>query len=111
MTPDYTSLIHGLRASDGSKEAMTKVFDEWAAREKAKKDRHIPWLTLRRMCRERDGVNCFYCGIETGNDWHCDHVIPRSKGGENTLDNVVVSCPACNHSKRDRPAPKRRGKQ
>ncbi len=32
---------------------------------------------------------------------HCDHIIPRSKGGEITSDNLITSCEECNLGKRD----------
>ena len=44
---------------------------------------------------EQDG-KCFYCGIYVGTDYHTDHVIPISKGGENTKENIVIACPECN---------------
>jgi HNH endonuclease len=28
-----------------------------------------------------------------------DHVVPHSAGGENTLDNLVITCSACNYGK------------
>lgn len=31
-----------------------------------------------------------------------DHLIPQSKGGENTLDNLVVACVDCNSEKQDK---------
>ena len=42
--------------------------------------------------------NCKYCGAE-GN-LTIDHVIPISKGGQNTLANIVPACMPCNNSKR-----------
>ncbi|MGB0411949.1 MAG: HNH endonuclease [Pikeienuella sp.] len=42
----------------------------------------------------RDGFSCQYCGC--GGDMTFDHVIPRSKGGRTTWDNVVASCGRCN---------------
>jgi 5-methylcytosine-specific restriction endonuclease McrA len=45
----------------------------------------------------RDGFACQYCGIRvsmaTGTR---DHVIPRSRGGPDTMLNVVTACRACN---------------
>jgi len=41
---------------------------------------------------------CIYCGIEEG--LTIDHIIPISKGGENTLDNIVPACLPCNNEKR-----------
>jgi len=32
---------------------------------------------------------------------HLDHVIPRSQGGSNTAENLVVSCCSCNGRKQD----------
>ena len=28
-----------------------------------------------------------------------DHVVPHSAGGENTLDNLIITCSACNYGK------------
>lgn len=42
----------------------------------------------------RDEFTCQYCG-NTG-DMTFDHVIPRSKGGRTTWENVVASCGPCN---------------
>jgi 5-methylcytosine-specific restriction endonuclease McrA len=46
----------------------------------------------------RDGYTCQYCGIRTSN-LTIDHVIPRSRGGSHTWDNVVAACQPCNHRK------------
>ncbi|MEL7464291.1 MAG: HNH endonuclease [Pseudomonadota bacterium] len=45
----------------------------------------------------RDEFACQYCGA-TG-EMTFDHVIPRSKGGRTTWENVVASCGRCNLSK------------
>ncbi len=42
----------------------------------------------------RDGFACQYCG--TGEDLTFDHLIPRSKGGQTTWDNIVTACAPCN---------------
>lgn len=42
----------------------------------------------------RDRFTCQYCG--THEDLTFDHVIPRSKGGQTTWDNVVAACAPCN---------------
>ncbi|MDA8046363.1 MAG: HNH endonuclease [Actinomycetota bacterium] len=52
----------------------------------------------RRAVFARDGHRCQYCGAVAEN---IDHVIPRSRGGLHTWDNVVASCRPCNARKRD----------
>lgn len=46
----------------------------------------------------RDHHTCQYCGVRT-HDLTIDHVIPRSRGGLHTWDNVVAACRICNHRK------------
>lgn len=42
---------------------------------------------------------CFYCGKKT-NKLTKDHVVPKSRGGSNNIDNIVPSCWPCNYTKR-----------
>ena len=53
----------------------------------------------RRAVFARDGGRCVYCGAAATS---LDHVVPRSRGGPHTWDNVVASCARCNHTKADR---------
>jgi len=52
----------------------------------------------------RDGFRCRYCGVSVadGAVLHVDHVIPRSKGGTDRMDNLVTACFACNVGKSDK---------
>ncbi len=52
----------------------------------------------RRAIFARDGFRCQYCNGQAEN---VDHVIPRSRGGLHTWENVVAACRRCNASKRD----------
>jgi len=45
----------------------------------------------------RDRFSCQYCGVPE--DLTFDHLIPRSKGGRTTWDNVVTACSGCNLKK------------
>lgn len=56
------------------------------------------WENLRSLVFIRDGHTCQYCGSK-GAPLHCDHVVPVSRGGSNTLDNLKTSCRTCNLSK------------
>ncbi|MCB0308802.1 MAG: HNH endonuclease [Bdellovibrionales bacterium] len=48
----------------------------------------------------RDKNICQYCGKRFFRvDLNLDHVIPRSRGGETTWENIVCSCIACNRKK------------
>ena len=60
-------------------------------------------LTLRFRVFERDDFKCQYCGRsrDDGVTLEVDHVIPRSKGGANVIDNLVTACFDCNRGKRD----------
>jgi 5-methylcytosine-specific restriction endonuclease McrA len=48
----------------------------------------------RRVVLARDGFRCQYCGGTR--HLTIDHVIPRSRGGSTSWDNVVTSCAPCN---------------
>lgn len=47
----------------------------------------------------RDGRRCAYCG---GHGDTVDHVLPHSRGGLDTWDNLVCACRHCNNRKADR---------
>ncbi len=51
----------------------------------------------RRNVMHRDNYSCQYCGKKS--NLTIDHVIPRSKGGQDKWNNVVVACLKCNVSK------------
>ena len=49
----------------------------------------------------RDDNTCQYCNLRSG-DLTLDHVMPRSRGGDTSWENVVACCRKCNAKKRDR---------
>jgi len=51
----------------------------------------------------RDRFMCQYCGAPNPtNDLTFDHIVPRSKGGRTTWQNVVTACAHCNLVKGNR---------
>ena len=49
---------------------------------------------------QRDHYTCQYCSTRLpSHKLTCDHVIPRSKGGKTTWENVVSACLPCNTKK------------
>lgn len=75
---------------------------------------HSPWgferarrnrnEKLRDRLRERDGNTCWYCFRKFCEDLLAtiDHVWPQSLGGDDSLDNLRLSCPPCNQAKGNR---------
>jgi 5-methylcytosine-specific restriction endonuclease McrA len=53
----------------------------------------------RKLVFARDDHRCQYCGRSAES---IDHVVPRSRGGAHSWDNVVAACRRCNTNKRDR---------
>ncbi len=49
----------------------------------------------------RDRFTCQYCGRET-RELTLDHVMPRSRGGQHSWENLVSACIPCNHRKGER---------
>ncbi|HEY8866258.1 MAG TPA: HNH endonuclease [Solirubrobacteraceae bacterium] len=60
------------------------------------RDTHRRKIT-RRAVFARDSWTCQYCG--TRGNLTVDHVIPRSKGGPSSWENIVASCAPCNRRK------------
>lgn len=59
----------------------------------------IPPVNRREVLR-RDNHTCQYCG--SNKHLTLDHVIPVSRGGQHTWNNVVAACERCNQRKSDR---------
>ena len=55
----------------------------------------------RRKIKERWDYECAYCGSDE--DITIDHVIPRAKGGMDTIENMVSCCETCNQDKAHTP--------
>jgi len=54
---------------------------------------------LRQQVRERADYLCEYCHSSeeaSAARFEIDHILPRSKGGSDTLDNLALACQHCN---------------
>lgn len=55
----------------------------------------------RRNLLERDRHTCQYCNYK-GEELTLDHVLPRSRGGDDSWENLVTACVRCNVKKGNR---------
>jgi 5-methylcytosine-specific restriction endonuclease McrA len=55
----------------------------------------------RRNLLERDHHTCQYCNYK-GEELTLDHVLPRSRGGDDSWENLVTACVRCNVKKGNR---------
>lgn len=63
----------------------------------------VPFKNLvvsRKNVLKRDGNRCQYC--LKAEDLTIDHVLPKSRGGADTWENLVTACNKCNHKKGNR---------
>jgi 5-methylcytosine-specific restriction endonuclease McrA len=75
----------------------------------SKYQKHRPLVRFSRLnVYSRDHFQCQYCGVssKTGDirlrDLTFDHVIPSSRGGGTSWQNIVTCCERCNRAKADR---------
>lgn len=69
------------------------------------KTKREPSMRLRFEILKRDNFKCCACGASPAKDpmveLHIDHIIPWSKGGETTAENIQTLCSKCNIGKSD----------
>ncbi len=64
----------------------------------------VPFRELaltRKNLLQRDSNSCQYCGYK-GEKLSVDHVVPRSRGGSDSWENVTTACLSCNVLKGNR---------
>ena len=65
-------------------------------RDKARKLRKSRWWQ-----QKLSKGTCYYCGKQfKPKELTMDHVVPLSRGGRSTKDNLVASCKECNNKKK-----------
>ena len=53
---------------------------------------------IRNYLLEKHKHKCFYCG-KTVSNFEVEHMLPKSRGGSNRIDNLTLSCHDCNEKK------------
>lgn len=79
------------------------AISDYAARARAHRERCMTievegfytWGDLKRLMHEQDG-RCAYCGIGIEHEYHVEHKTPLSRGGDNSANNIQLTCPTCN---------------
>ncbi len=86
---------HPVRAASGAWERPSVILLTRYVR--IPRSRAVP--VSRRGVLRRDEHRCCYCGKSAAT---IDHVLPRSRGGRDTWENLVASCLRCNNVKSDK---------
>lgn len=65
-----------------------------------------PISKKRQQIFEKSAGKCHYCEVvlEQDGGWHVEHMQPRSRGGNDHIDNLVAACAPCNQTKRTKTA-------
>lgn len=71
----------------------------WLSRPRTTDDRDLEMGRVQLIIPTLSGLTCVYCGVPAEAR---DHVVPFSRGGRATAENIVPACHACNHSKAQR---------
>lgn len=90
----FSDIITCYERARGKKGQMTFI----------EQQRRVVTDSLRYDVLKRDGFRCCVCGATAsdGVKLEVDHIIPVSKGGKSTMDNLQTLCERCNRGKRDK---------
>jgi 5-methylcytosine-specific restriction endonuclease McrA len=61
--------------------------------------RRLATRTQRNLLAIFQDCRCAICGCELPDCFECDHLVPFSKGGQTTLENLQALCPNCHLGK------------
>jgi 5-methylcytosine-specific restriction endonuclease McrA len=92
-----------VQADPGRAVHTSRVHYPWPSIVRLKVYVHVPYRSImlsRKNVLRRDSHRCQYCGSRER--LTIDHVMPRSRGGKDTWDNLVAACVPCNNRKGNR---------
>lgn len=90
-------------AHDGRFVRSPSVKIPWPSIVRLRAYARVPYRRIglsRKNILRRDRFTCQYCGAR--DDLTVDHVLPKSRGGQDTWENLVAACTLCNNRKGNR---------
>jgi HNH endonuclease/Homing endonuclease associated repeat len=101
----WTAALESFVKYANDSESIPQSPESLACASSSKRTPRDPSLRLRFKVLLRDRFSCRQCGASPattiGVELHLDHIIPWSKGGETTLENLQTLCSKCNLGKSD----------
>jgi 5-methylcytosine-specific restriction endonuclease McrA len=89
-----------------NRDHLREYMKEWKGRDPKERAReyraqHKHGVTRRDLMSlmARQGGACALCGVNLEKERHLDHILPRSRGGANAIENYQYLCPKCNQGK------------
>lgn len=100
FTPSMKSKLESHAREIKRVSKLLPVSDWISVKNSIKKDykgpKNLEWLNLQRQTFERDRFKCNYCkGRSKCYELHAHHLILRSEGGEDILENLATLCKTC----------------
>ncbi len=87
-------------ALETAKFDMQKLENPGVAGTQYQQGRMFGYADKKAYLLERENYTCIYCGIHASKaKMEIEHVVPRSHGGTDSLNNLVLSCHECNQAK------------
>lgn len=79
---------------------LTKIQKRKARRDRRRKNNKVNKRLRKLLLTNVLSASCHYCQKEfTADDLTIEHIIPRSQGGTNDIENVTLACLPCNQEK------------
>jgi len=95
---DFDQLRQGLETARAARARMS------TARAMRQRERNLMTASVRMNVLQRDSFRCQMCGATAsdGATLHIDHIVPISRGGRTSLENLQTLCDSCNLGKSNR---------